>query len=131
MTPADELLALPTVQPDQVTGPLDASQISKRANSLRVMTESVRRGRRGARLNTISPGIVFTPLARDESNGPRVDGYRRMIQGSTTWRGGTPDEVGHVGALPTGAAGALITIGDLLMDGGAMAAYWFGELAPK
>lgn len=130
-TPADELLALPMLQPDKVTDPLNAYQISKRGNSLRVMAEAVRWGKRGARVNTISPGIIFTPLARDELNGPRGAGYRRMIELSAARRGGTPDEVGAVGALLMGPDGTFITGSDFLMDGGVTAAYWFGELAPK
>lgn len=130
-TPTEELLALPMLQPDQVKDALHAYQLSKRANSLRVMAEAVRWGRRGARVNTISPGIIFTPLARDELSGPRGDGYRRMIDLSAAKRGGTPDEVGHVGALLMGPDGAFITGSDFLMDGGVTAAYWYGELAPK
>jgi NAD(P)-dependent dehydrogenase (short-subunit alcohol dehydrogenase family) len=130
-TPADELLALPMLQPDQVKDPLHAYQVSKRANALRVMAEAVRWGKRGARINTISPGIIFTPLARDELSGPRGDGYRRMIELSAVGRGGTPDEVGTVGALLMGPDGGFITGSDILMDGGVTAAYWFGELAPK
>ena len=130
-TPADELLALPLLQPDQVTDPLNAYQISKRGNSLRVMAEAVRWGKRGARVNTISPGIIFTPLAKDELTGPRGEGYRRMIDICPAGRGGTPDEVGTLGALLMGADGAFITGSDFLMDGGVTAAYWYGELAPK
>ena len=130
-TPADELLALPMLQPDQVTDSLHAYQLSKRGNSLRVMAEAVRWGKRGARVNTISPGIVITPLAKDELAGPRGEGYRRMIELCPTGRAGTPDEVGTVGALLMGPDGAFITGSDILMDGGVTAAYWFGELAPK
>ena len=130
-TPTDELLALPMLQPDHVTDPLHAYQLSKRGNSLRVMAEAVRWGRRGARVNTISPGIIVTPLARDELTGPRGEGYRRMITLSAAGRAGTPDEVGTVGALLMGPDGAFITGSDFLMDGGVTAAYWFGELAPK
>jgi NAD(P)-dependent dehydrogenase (short-subunit alcohol dehydrogenase family) len=130
-TPPDYLLALPMLQPDQVKDPLHAYQISKRANSLRVMAEAVRWGKRGARVNTISPGIIFTPLARDELKGPRGEGYRRMINACAAGRGGTPDEVGTVGALLMGSDGAFITGSDFLMDGGVTAAYWYGELAPK
>ena len=79
-TPADELLKLPMLQPDQVTDPLRAYQLAKRGNSLRVMAEAVRWGKRGARINTISPGIISTPLARYELTGPRGEGYRRMIE---------------------------------------------------
>jgi NAD(P)-dependent dehydrogenase (short-subunit alcohol dehydrogenase family) len=130
-TPTDELLALPMLQPEQVTDPLHAYQISKRGNALRVMAEAVRWGKRGARVNTISPGIIFTPLAKDELTGPRGAGYRRMLELSPAGRGGTPDEVGTVGALLMGADGAFITGSDFLMDGGVTAAYWYGELAPK
>jgi NAD(P)-dependent dehydrogenase (short-subunit alcohol dehydrogenase family) len=130
-TPADDLLALPMLQADQVTDPLNAYQISKRGNSLRVMAEAVRWGKRGARVNTISPGIIFTPLARDELSGPRGEGYRRMIELSAAGRGGTPDEVGAVGALLMGPEGTFITGSDFLMDGGVTAAYWYGDLAPE
>ena len=131
MTPVEELLKLPMLQPDQVKDPLHAYQISKRGNSLRVMAEAVRWGKRGARINTISPGIIITPLAKDELTGPRGAGYRRMIEVSAAGRAGTPDEVGTVGALLMGPDGAFITGSDFLMDGGVTAAYWFGELAPK
>jgi NAD(P)-dependent dehydrogenase (short-subunit alcohol dehydrogenase family) len=130
-TPADELLALPMLQPDQIKDSLHAYQLSKRANSLRVMAEAVRWGKRGARINTISPGIIFTPLARDELSGPRGEGYRQMIKVSAAGRGGTPDEVAAVGALLMGSEGGFITGSDFLMDGGVTAAYWYGDLAPK
>ena len=129
-TPTDDLLALPMLQPDRVTDPLNAYQISKRGNSLRVMAEAVRWGKRGARVNTISPGIIMTPLANDELKGPRGPGYRRMIELSAAGRAGTPDEVGTVGALLMGQEGAFITGSDFLMDGGVTASYWFGDLAP-
>ena len=130
-TPVEKLLALPMLQPDQVKDSLHAYQLSKRGNSLRAMAEAVRWGKRGARVNTISPGIIITPLANDELKGPRGPGYRRMIEASAAGRAGTPDEVGNVGALLMGTDGAFITGSDFLMDGGVTAAYWFGELAPK
>jgi NAD(P)-dependent dehydrogenase (short-subunit alcohol dehydrogenase family) len=131
ITPGDELLALPMLQPDQVKDSLHAYQLSKRGNALRVMAEAVRWGKRGARVNTISPGIIITPLAKDELTGPRGEGYRRMIELCPTGRAGTPDEVGTVGALLMGPEGAFITGSDFLMDGGVTAAYRFGELAPQ
>jgi len=130
-TPVEELLRLPMLQLDQVKDSLHAYQLSKRGNSLRVMAEAVRWGKRGARVNTISPGIIITPLANDELRGPRGAGYRRMIEISAAGRAGTPDEVGAVGALLMGPDGAFITGSDFLMDGGVTAAYWFGELAPN
>ena len=130
-TPADELRALPLLQPDQVADSLNAYQLAKRGNSLRVMAEAVRWGKRGARVNTISPGIIITPLARYELTGPRGEGYRRMIELCPAGRAGTPDEVGTVGALLMSPDGAFITGSDFLMDGGVTASYFFGELAPR
>ncbi|HBI68174.1 MAG TPA: short-chain dehydrogenase [Massilia sp.] len=130
LTPAEELLALPLLAPDQVTDSLHAYQLSKRANALRVMAEAVRWGQRGARINSISPGIIFTPLAQDEFAGPRGPGYRRMIEVSAAGRVGTADEVASVAALLMGPDGGFITGSDFLMDGGVTAAYRFGALAP-
>ncbi len=130
-TPTEELLGLSMLQLAQVKDSLHAYQLSKRGNSLRVMAEAVRWGKRGARVNTISPGIIITPLANDELKGPRGPGYRRMMEVSAAGRAGTPDEVGTVGALLMGPDGAFITGSDFLMDGGVTAAYWFGDLAPK
>jgi NAD(P)-dependent dehydrogenase (short-subunit alcohol dehydrogenase family) len=130
-TPADELLSLPMLQPEEVTDSLYAYQLAKRGNSLRVMAEAARWAKRSARVNTISPGIIITPLARDELTGPRGDGYRRMLELSPAGRAGTPDEVGTVGALLMGPDGAFITGSDFLIDGGVTASYFFGELAPS
>ena len=130
-TPADELLSLPMLQAGQIKDSLHAYQLSKRGNALRVMAEAVRWGKRGARVNTISPGIVITPLAKDELTGPRGAGYRRMIELCPVGRAATPDEVGTVGALLMGPDGGFITGSDFLMDGGVTASYWYGELAPK
>ncbi len=131
ITPVEELLSLPFLQPDQVKDSLHAYQLSKRGNSLRVLAEAVRWGKRGARINTISPGIIITPLAKDELTGPRGEGYRRMIEVSAAGRAGTPDEVGNVAALLMGPDGGFITGSDFLMDGGVTAAYWYGELASR
>jgi NAD(P)-dependent dehydrogenase (short-subunit alcohol dehydrogenase family) len=131
VTPVEELLKLPMLQPGEVKDSLHAYQLSKRGNSLRVMSEAVRWAKRGARVNTISPGIIMTPLAKDELTGPRGAGYRRMIDGCPAKRAGTPDEVANVAALLMGAEGAFITGSDFLMDGGVTSSYWFGELAPK
>jgi NAD(P)-dependent dehydrogenase (short-subunit alcohol dehydrogenase family) len=95
------------------------------------MAEAVNWGKRGARINAISPGIIITPLAKDELSGPRGEGYRKMINISAVGRAGTPDEVGNLGALLMGQDGAFITGSDFLMDGGVTAAYWYGDLAPK
>jgi NAD(P)-dependent dehydrogenase (short-subunit alcohol dehydrogenase family) len=130
-TPADQLLSLPMLQIDQVRDTLHAYQLSKRGNALRVMAEAVRWGKRGARVNTISPGIIITPLAKDELTGPRGEGYRHMIEGCPVGRAGTSDEVANVAALLMGPDGAFITGSDILMDGGVTSSFFFGELAPK
>lgn len=129
-TPTEELLALPMLQPDQVTDPLHAYQLAKRGNVLRVRAEAVRWGRRRARINAISPGIIITPLARDELTGPRGGGYRRMLDLSPAGRAGTPDEVGTIGEILLTERGAFITGSDILVDGGVTASYWYGPLAP-
>jgi NAD(P)-dependent dehydrogenase (short-subunit alcohol dehydrogenase family) len=130
-TPTEELLGLSMLEPEQVKDSLHAYQLAKRGNSLRVAFEAVRWGKRGARVNTISPGIIITPLANDELKGPRGAGYRRMLEVSAAGRACTPDEVGTLGAFLMGPDGGFITGSDFLMDGGVTAAYWYGELAAK
>lgn len=126
-TPTEELLALPFLQLEKIKDTLHAYQLSKKGNSLRVMAEAVKWGKRGARINTISPGIIITPLAYDELNGPRGDGYRKMINSCAIGRAGTPDEVANVANLLMGQDGAFITGSDFLMDGGVTAEYWYGQ----
>ena len=127
-TPADELLRLSMLRPEAVTDSLHAYQLAKRANSLRVMAQAVRWGERGARVNAISPGIIMTPMARAELAGPRGDGYRRMIEMSPAGRAGTPDEVATLAAFLLGPDSAFITGTDVRMDGGATAAYFYGDV---
>ena len=129
-TPVEQLLDLPFLRLSEVKDTLHAYQLSKRGNALRVMAQAVAWGKRGARVNTISPGIIMTPLARDELTGPRGEGYRRMIDVSAAGRAGTPDEVANLAALMMGQDGGFITGSDFLMDGGVTAAYWYGDLAP-
>ena len=128
-TAVEELLSLPLVNVNNVKDSLHAYQLSKRGNSLRVRAEAVRWGKRGARINAISPGIIITPLAQDELNGPRGEGYKKMISASAAGRAGKPDEVGELAALLMSEAGAFITGSDILMDGGVTAAYFYGSLA--
>ena len=128
-TPVEELLSLPLVNLNNVKDSLHAYQLSKRGNSLRVRAEAVRWGKRGARINAISPGIIITPLAQDELNGPRGESYRKMISASAVGRAGKPDEIGELAALLMSEAGAFITGSDILMDGGVTAAYFYGSLA--
>ena len=107
---------------------LKAYQYSKRSNVLRVMYEATRWGRRGATINSISPGIIITPLANDELHGPRKDGYLKMIEGMPARRAGTPDEVGDVAEFLMSSRGRFISGADFLIDGGCTASYWYGDL---
>ncbi len=127
-TPTEDLLGLPVVQ--AVDEPLNAYQLAKRGNALRVRAQAVAWGERGARINCISPGIVITPLARDELTGPRGAGYRAMLEGCPAGRAGTPDEVAGLAELLMGPAGAFITGSDFLMDGGVTASWYYGPLRP-
>lgn len=128
-TPVDELLDLPMLATTELHDGLHAYQVSKRANVLRVRAEAVRWGERGARINAISPGIIVTPLARDELEGANGAGYRRMLELAPAGRPGTPDEVGTVGELLLTDRGAFITGADILIDGGATASHFYGPLA--
>lgn len=127
-TPAEKLLGLPLLQVERLGDTLHAYELSNRGKALRVQAEAVRWGRRKARVNAISPGIVMTPLSRAELTGPHGDGYRRMIEGCPAGRAGTADEVATVAALLLGPDGAFITGSDILMDGGATAAFFHGDL---
>ena len=129
-TPTEELLDLPLLQPENVRDTLHAYQLAKRCNEKRVMAEAVKWGERGARLNSISPGIVVTPLALDEFNGPRGDFYKNMFAKCPAGRPGTADEIANVAELVMGPKGAFITGTDFLVDGGATASYFYGPLRP-
>lgn len=130
-TPAEELLSLPLLQPEAIRDTLHAYQLAKRCNEKRVMAEAVRWGARGARINSISPGIIVTPLAQDEFNGPRGDFYKKMFASCPAGRPGTADEVANVAELLMSDRGAFITGADFLIDGGATASYFYGPLKPE
>ena len=131
ITPCDELLDLPLLQPGNVKDTLHAYQLAKRCNEKRVMAEAVKWGQRGARINSISPGIIVTPLAIDELNGPRGDFYKNMFAKCPAGRPGTADEVGALAEFIMGPNGAFITGSDFLIDGGATASYYYGPLQPE
>lgn len=130
-TPTDELLSLDMLQEENICDTLHAYQMAKRCNVKRVMAESVKWGKRGARLNSISPGIVVTPLALDEFNGPRGDFYKNMFAKCPAGRPGTADEIANVAELLMSDKGAFITGADFLIDGGATASFFYGPLKPN
>ena len=125
-TPADELLDLPVVKgvPDSMVGYM----LAKRANHLRVQAEAIRWGERGARVNSISPGIIATPLAQHELNSPIGDGYRAMIAASPARRMAPPEEIAVAASYLFGPDAGFITGSDLLIDGGVVAAMFAGQL---
>ena len=127
-TPTDALLALDMLQPDRIRDTLHAYQMAKRCNVKRVMAEAVKWGERGARVNSISPGIIVTPLAIDEFNGPRGEFYKNMFAKCPAGRPGTADEIANVAELLMSDRGAFITGADFLIDGGATASYFYGAL---
>ena len=129
-TPTEELLKLPLLQPENIQDTLHAYQLAKRCNEKRVMAESVKWGIKRARINSISPGIIVTPLAIDEFNGPRGDFYKNMFAKCPAGRPGTADEVANVAELLMSGKGAFITGADFLIDGGATASYFYGPLKP-
>ena len=130
-TPTEELLSLDILQPQNIRDTLHAYQMAKRCNEKRVMAEAVKWGQRGARLNDIAPGIIVTPLAIDEFNGPRGDFYKNMFAKCPAGRPGTADEVANVAELLMGPAGAFISGSTILIDGGATASYFYGPLKPR
>ncbi len=129
--PTEELLTLEALQPQNIRDTLHAYQMAKRCNVKRVMAEAVKWGNRGARINSISPGIIVTPLALDDFNGPRGDFYRNMFAKCPAGRPGTADEVANVAELLMSDRGAFITGADFLIDGGATASYFYGPLKPE
>lgn len=131
LTPPEELLQLPMLQPDNIRDTLHAYQIAKRCNEKRVMAEAVKWGKRGARINDIAPGIVVTPLAVDEFNGPRGDFYKNMFANCPAGRPGTADEIANVAELLMSNKGAFITGSTILIDGGTTSSYFYGPLRPQ
>ena len=130
-TPTEELLKLEILKPENIRDTLHAYQLAKRCNEKRVMYECIRWGERGARLNDIAPGIIVTPLAIDEFNGPRGDFYKNMFARCPAGRPGTADEMANIAELLMSDAGAFITGSTFLADGGATASYYYGPLQPK
>ena len=130
-TPTENLLSLDILQPQNIRDTLHAYQMAKRCNVKRVMSEAVKWGERGARINSISPGIIVTPLALDEFNGPRGRFYKNMFAKCPAGRPGTADEIANVAELLMSDRGAFITGSDFLVDGGATASYFYGALKPE
>jgi NAD(P)-dependent dehydrogenase (short-subunit alcohol dehydrogenase family) len=128
-TLARELLQLEFVSPQKITEPGFAYGVAKQANHIRVRAASAHWGRRGARVNSISPGIISTPMGQQELASPVGDGMRAMIAASAAGRMGTPDDIAAATAFLLGPDASFITGTDLLVDGGVIAAARAGSLA--
>jgi len=126
-TPAGELSGLEFVSPRKVTDPGMAYGMAKQANHIRVRAASAHWGRRGARINSISPGVISTSMGQQELASPVGDTMRAMIAMSATGRLGTPDDIVSAAAFLLGPDASFITGTDLLVDGGVIAAIKAGD----
>lgn len=120
-TPTDQLLELADLSPDAIADPGTAYVISKRTNQLRVRHASLRWGARGARVNSISPGIIATEMGAAELDGPHGEIMRHMVAGSGLGRVGTPEEIAAAVSFLLSRDAGFITGTDLLVDGGVVA----------
>lgn len=126
-TPAVDLLQLPFIS--AIDNPGFAYGIAKQANHIRVRAASAVWGQRGARINSISPGIISTPMGQQELASPMGDGMRSMLKASAAGRLGTPDDIAGATAFLLGPDASFITGTDLLVDGGVIAATRAGASA--
>ncbi|TDZ97125.1 SDR family oxidoreductase [Mycobacteroides salmoniphilum] len=125
-TGAEDLLALPYVQ--SIEYPAVAYQLSKRANHIRVRVSARQWGARGARINSISPGVVSTAMGHQELASDTGAITKAMVEGSAFGRIGTSDDVAAASAFLLGPESSYITGTDLLVDGGVIAAARSGQL---
>ena len=119
-TPTEKLMEIPFIV-ENATRSGTAYMIAKRVNHLQAQKAAATTWKaRRARINTISPGIIVTPLAYDEFNAAG-EGYQRMIDASAAMRTASSDEIAEAGAFLLGEHAAFITGADLLIDGGVIA----------
>lgn len=127
-TNPEEMMKLDLLDSKHVPNGGVAYGLSKLINQLYVQKASLAWGKKGARINSISPGIIITPLAKDELASDGAAGYQSMIKNSATGRTGTPDEVGQAAAFLLSDTASFITGTDLLIDGGVIAAMRNGKI---
>ena len=126
-TPTERLMEQPFIKETAMQRSGVAYMIAKRVNHLQAMRAAATTWKeRRARINTISPGIIVTPLAYDEFSAA-VEGYQAMIDASTAERTGTSDEIAEAGAFLLGEHAGFITGTDLLIDGGVIASIRAGS----
>ena len=123
----DQLAELPIVKNVAMQNSGFAYMIAKRVNHLQAQRAAATTWReRRARINTISPGIIVTPLAYDEFNA-NGDGYQAMIDASAASRVASSDEIADAAAFLLGEHATFITGTDLLIDGGVIASIRAGQ----
>lgn len=127
-TPTAQLLALPFLSPEVIAMSAAAYAISKRANQLRVAAAAHSWGQRGARVNSISPGIIATSMGQAELAGAAGEALRAMISASAAGRLGTAEDIATAADFLTGPHATFITGTDLLVDGGVVAAQRNGRI---
>ncbi len=126
-TPTEELKNVKFIQEVAMQNSGLAYMIAKRMNHLQAQRAAATTWRKHrARINTISTGVIVTPLAYDEFNA-NGDGYQRMIDASAAQRTGTSDEIAEAAAFLLGQHANFITGTDLLIDGGVIASIRTGE----
>ncbi len=120
-TPTNALMDLPELAPGSLGDSGTAYVIAKRANQLRVKAAAGTWGERGGRVNSLSPGIIATPMGEAELAGPTGDAMRAMINGSASGRIGTPHDIAAAVEFLVGSQSSFVTGTDLLVDGGVVA----------
>lgn len=127
-TPTDDLLGLDFLSNESIESAGNAYAVAKRCNQVQVQEASVRWGTRGARVNSLSPGIISTPMAREELAGESGDLMRSMIEHSGSGRIGTTSDIADGIAFLLGPQASLVTGIDLLIDGGIVASMNGGHI---
>lgn len=122
-TPTEHLLELAELATGAIPDPATAYVVAKRANQVRVQAASLAWGRRGARVNSISPGVIATPMGAAELDGPSGAILQAVLDGSGTGRIGTPEDIAGVVQFLVSSAAGYVTGTDVLVDGGVVASF--------